>query len=139
MAGTPSDSVKGVVPVGRTSRANTISSGTSRDGTTRERSSVNKNNSASGSSSSSSRKTSARTRTAGSASSTSSGHTVVMTTTMAPDPMRESIMSKSTIEMESGETKIRTLAEIGRSSTFSKDEPTILGKLDPNQTVNIDF
>jgi len=43
---------------------------------------------------------------------------------------RENVMSRSTIETESGEVKMRTLAEIGRSSTFSKDEPTILGKLD---------
>lgn len=43
---------------------------------------------------------------------------------------KDSIMSRSTIETDSGETKMRTLAEIGRSSTFSKDEPTILGKMD---------
>jgi hypothetical protein len=42
---------------------------------------------------------------------------------------RDNVMSRSTIETESGEVKMRTLAEIGRSSTFSKDEPTILGKL----------
>jgi hypothetical protein len=43
-------------------------------------------------------------------------------------------MTKSSYEMDTGsndeEPKIRTLAEIGRSSTFSKDEPTILGKMD---------
>jgi hypothetical protein len=40
----------------------------------------------------------------------------------------DSLMSRSSIETESGDVKMRTLAEIGRSSTFSKDEPTILGK-----------
>jgi len=39
-------------------------------------------------------------------------------------------MSRSTIETDMGEPRVRTLAEIGRSSTFSKDEPTVLGRMD---------
>lgn len=39
------------------------------------------------------------------------------------------LMTKSNIEID-GEPRMRTLAEIGRSSTFSKDEPTVLGKMD---------
>jgi hypothetical protein len=43
---------------------------------------------------------------------------------------QDSLMSRSSIENSGSEVKTRTLAEIGRSSTFSKDEPTILGKMD---------
>lgn len=51
-------------------------------------------------------------------------------TEMQNNYAKDNVMSRSTIETDSGETKMRTLAEIGRSSTFSKDEPTILGKMD---------
>ncbi|CAG7834569.1 unnamed protein product [Allacma fusca] len=93
----------------------------------RREKSMNKNTGGSTqtSSNSSSRKTSAKSST--------------RSTSANIDPMRDSIMSKSTIENDSGEPKIRTLAEIGRSSTFSKDEPTILGKLDQNHALSIDF
>lgn len=52
---------------------------------------------------------------------------------------KENVMSRSTIETDSGETKMRTLAEIGRSSTFSKDEPTILGKMDSSTYSTLDM
>lgn len=60
-------------------------------------------------------------------------------TEMQSNYSKDNVMSKSTIETDSGETKMRTLAEIGRSSTFSKDEPTILGKLDSSTYSTLDM
>jgi len=61
--------------------------------------------------------------------------------TSSPDHHHQ-LMTKSTYEMESSsnpeEPKIRTLAEIGRSSTFSKAEPTILGKMDLSMEMSVE-
>lgn len=60
-------------------------------------------------------------------------------TEMQNNYAKDNVMSRSTIETDSGETKMRTLAEIGRSSTFSKDEPTILGKMDSSTYSTLDM